>query len=117
MSFTSRTVVATYLRNDLSPCSGTVTASLSCDISDGVRDVPTTSIIATLDGSGSVSWVLLANDDPTTQPVGSYYEFKEQIVGSSLNVRRAVIPSAGSGNVQLLEIAPTTTTPDRKSVV
>ena len=88
MSFTQRQVVATYLLLDQTPATGTVTAQLSVDMSDGVSTVPVREIVAVLDGSGTATWSLPANDDSTTQPVGTYYTFIEKIDGSSLNTRR-----------------------------
>ena len=95
MAFTSRTVTATYLNPDDSPATGSVTASLSATMANGADGVPCIPSTATLDGSGTATWTLLANDDSGTTPAGTFYSFDERIDGASIHVRSCVIPHAG----------------------
>lgn len=112
MAFTTRTVVATYLTYGGNPCTGQVTATLSQAMSNGGSGVAVTPIVAVLDETGTATWTLAANDDPSTEPAGAYYNFEERIQGSAVQMRRAVIPSAGTGNVELLQIGPAVTVPN-----
>lgn len=74
MSFTQITVTHTFTNLDGSPASGVVAFRLSKRITNGTQsyasEVP---VHATLNGSGVLSQVLPANNDPATVPNDSTY--------------------------------------------
>lgn len=78
MSFTPVTVTGTYLQSSGQPASGTIVFQLSYEMTDGVgTTVPSVPIPVKLDGTGSFTIVLFANDDTTTTPAGTTWQVQE----------------------------------------
>ena len=76
MSFTQVTVTGTiYLAGTVKPAIGAkVNMTLSSYITDGDSVItPSTPQTATCDSTGAFALSVVANDDPTTTPTGTYY--------------------------------------------
>lgn len=72
------TVTGTYLQSSGQPASGTIVFQLSYEMTDGVgTTVPSVPIPVKLDGTGSFTIVLFANDDTTTTPAGTTWQVQE----------------------------------------
>ena len=110
MAFTQITVTGTYLQSDGStPATGEVTFVASNTMTDSSNNqvVSPTRITGTLNASGSISVVLTATDDSTTQPTGTTYEVTERIYGSSENKYNITVPSAATaGTMDLADVTP-----------
>lgn len=96
MAFTSRTVTATYLKPDSSAEVGTVSLELNESITDGTSAIPCIPATETLDANGTATWTVVANDDSTTVPAGSYYLVVERLEGATVHTWTAVIPHVGA---------------------
>lgn len=107
MPFTTVTVTAQYGASEPTPESGKVTFTRSEVINDPttgliVAPVP---VVAELDATGSIAVPLLANNDPTTTPIGSTYEVLEQIDGAPERSYTIVVPyTAPGGTVSLVAL-------------
>ncbi len=102
-----RNVVHQFLNSDGSFAEGVVTFQLSESITNGpVTIVPSDLPTATLDGTGSFTISLAANDDPDTFPSGSSWIVTTQLVGARSESYSITIPSAGSGDVDLGDLLP-----------
>jgi|ERR1035437_276793 hypothetical protein len=108
MSFTLVRVTSQWKCIDGTIPTGTVTFSLSCDISDGVSLFYTLdSCVRTLDGEGCCPPISIpANDDPTTRPSGSYYIVTEDINGNTRTYFVVVPHTAPGGTISLAALAP-----------
>lgn len=74
MAATLITVTHTFLNIDQTPASGVVVFKLSARMTNGTTTYPEqVPVHATLNGSGQLSAVLPANNDPATTPVDSTY--------------------------------------------
>jgi hypothetical protein len=80
-------------------------------MTDGTSSQNPAQLVATLDGTGTATWTLYANDDSTTSPQGTWYYFIERIKGAPINIRHCSIPHAGAGSVDMLALAEVTTIP------
>jgi len=110
-------VTATYLAPDgtpsagLAPAAGRVTFQLSAELQDSTDEefvvAPTIPLSATLNSSGQISIVLIANDDTTTQPIGSTWTVTESITGAPSRTYSVSIPAASpGGTVDLSALSP-----------
>jgi hypothetical protein len=96
MSFTPVLVFGKYVGVNDQPASGSVTLTLSDPISDGVTTItPSQSITAALDATGSVAFVWPANDDPTTEPVGTSTLIAPSLVNAKFKSFSGVITHSG----------------------
>lgn len=111
MSFTPITVTFSYDNTDASPASGAIEFRRTAVISDGATIVvDDAEIVQLVAGAGSI--ILQANDDSTTQPVGSAYQVVERVDDAPHRVYRVVIShTAPSGTVNLATLMPASTTP------
>lgn len=101
-----RTVVHAFTNADGTPASGTATFSLGSRMTNGgVTRLPGT-VVATLDGTGLLSQALTANDDPDTYPAGVRWEVTLNIAGAEADTFSTVVPSTGTGNVDLGTLLP-----------
>lgn len=107
MSFTVRTVVATFNDADGSPSQGEVTFDLTDEMmNDGTIAVPGQEIAAALDDTGSISVSLTANDDTDTVPTGVQWRVTLRISNADPMTYSVTVPSAGSGSVMLESLLP-----------
>jgi hypothetical protein len=103
MAFTQVTITASFKEADGAPAdTGTVTATLSQPIQNGVDRIepaPVVGVISMgglyLDGSNA-PFTLAANDDAGTTPQGSRYSFVIAIAGAPVEQFDAVVPHAVS---------------------
>ena len=111
MSFTSVTLTGQV--QDVSGnnvAAATVIATLSNEISDGVKHVIPSPISCLCDDDGNLSLKVLANDDETTLPTGTYYNF--QVKGQGITASfSAIVPSASAPSVDLFSLAQLNTQP------
>lgn len=97
MAFTEITVSFKYQNMDLSAAAGSVSFSRTTEITDGTTILPVVPIMVTLDGTGSGSVVLAANDDSTTTPTGSGYMVTERIVGAPVRTYKITLTHTTPG--------------------
>ena len=111
MAFTLITVTGTYLLPTGEPASGSVSFTLTAPMRDASTDVtitPQEQVVA-LDGSGSISINLYANDDDTTQPDGVTYEVNERLNETGYNKYFFTLNSNSPGGVfNLADVVPNT---------
>lgn len=106
MSFTSRTIVHTFSQADGTTASGEVSFNLPLPMTnDGTTIIPS-KVAASLNGSGAISVLLAANDDPDTLPTGVQWQVTLRIAGADPLEYSITVPSAGSGNVDLGSLLP-----------
>jgi len=109
MAATVITVTATYLNPDGSAASGKVTLALSEPIANANVIYHVQPQIATLNGDGTISQPLVANDDTATTPTGSFYTVTEDIEDAPQREYVVVIPHAASdATVDLSTLMPST---------
>lgn len=103
--FTMRTVHEPYTDPDGTPAQGFVLFWPSTVMINDGTTAPSR-VRADLDSIGEVTTLLCANDDAGTSPAtGAYYFVEEHIVGAPVRRYSVVIPSAGSGTIQLSSLA------------
>jgi hypothetical protein len=111
MAFTLITVTGTYLLPTGEPASGSVSFTLTAPMRDASTDVtitPQEQVVA-LDGSGSISINLYANDDDTTQPDGVTYEVNERLNETGYNKYFFTLNSnSPNGAFNLADVVPNT---------
>lgn len=111
MAFTLITVTGTYLLPTGEPASGSVSFTLTAPMRDASTDVtitPQEQVVA-LDGSGSISINLYANDDDTTQPDGVTYEVNERLNETGYNKYFFTLNSnSPNGVFNLADVVPNT---------
>lgn len=107
MSFTTVTVEGTVTRPDGSPApDGSVTLTLSAPIGDGSRVVAPRPLTAECAEDGSFSLTVVAGDDETTLPKGTYYEVLVAVGVQSIAEPFAVaISAADAPSVELFSLA------------
>jgi hypothetical protein len=107
MSFTTLTLTGTIETSPGSPVGeAVITAVLSHTISDGVSDIGIAPIIAKSASNGTFSLTVQANDDSTTVPQSTYYNFTVATgAGQVLDQFSAVVPSADAPTVSLFALA------------
>ena len=94
MSFTMIQISHTFLNLDGSSASGSVVFRLSDRITNSGSSYDSAlSVTSTLNGSGELSIVLPANNDPTTVPANTYYNVAFMLNGAE---------SGGVGDSQMI---------------
>jgi hypothetical protein len=103
MPFTPITVTKSWENPDGSEATGSVTFTLSSQMTDTStgESVAVETITATL-AAGSISQTLLANDDETTIPPGTTYTVVETIDGGATLTYPITVPSAAAGGTATL---------------
>lgn len=91
MAFTHLTLTRDYDFADGNPPIGLVTFTPSAWLVNAGVVVPPTAVAAKLDVEGRVTVALVANTDPGTTPVGSYYTVREEIVGQPERSYRIIV--------------------------
>lgn len=104
MAFTSVTVTKSWENPDGTIPVGTVTFTLSAEITDSStgKSVPAEPIVAALAG-GVLKQTLLANNDTTTVPTGTIYAVSEVVDGLT-NTYNISIPFTATSPVVLLTL-------------
>ena len=101
MTLSQIVITGTFLAPDGSPASGTVCATLSDEIVNGVDVIAPSPICGVLNSTGQLvtqgglPFKLYANDDPASLPPGSTYSFVFQI--PDLTAFSAVVPHGAPG--------------------
>lgn len=109
MAFTNITVTGTWQHADGTSATGKVEFVLSRPVANSNVIISNQPIIATLNGSGSISTTLVANDDTGTFPTGTFYLVTEQLIGAAHTEYEVVIPhSAVSGTIDISTLMPNT---------
>lgn len=109
MAFTMITVTRSYKTAAGRPAAGTVKFTPSNPMVNGPT-VISAPVVGTLDRAGLLSLPVAANNDPATDPVGSYYTVVESLTGQSTRTYNVVVPyTAAAGTVDLSTL--TTITP------
>lgn len=92
MAFTQITVTKTWTNPDGSPATGTVLFQLTQQLTDSStgNSIDPEPITATLSG-GAISQVLVANNDPTTQPQSTKYAVTETVSSEANPVYYTII--------------------------
>lgn len=108
MAFTTRTVTHQFNNADGTAASGTIVFTLTGRMTNGsISMMPSSKVTATLNGSGQLSVSLEANDDAATTPTGVLWQVTIEVAGSARTEQYFVnVPSAGSGNVDLMSLVP-----------
>jgi hypothetical protein len=112
MTFTTRTVTATYKRADnVSPASGWFTFTPNTTLQAALQSAmyPAAPVRAVLDATGSLSVTLVCTDSTDVSPSGWAYVVTEQIAGA-YRTYSVLVPS-GAGAVDLSSLAPLGTPP------
>jgi hypothetical protein len=109
MAATLITVTGTYYNVDGTAAVGTVSFKLSEPIANSNVIYHLLPKEVTLNGSGSISQLLVANDDTATTPTGSYYIVTEKITNSPSREYQIVVPHAATnGTIDLSTLMPNT---------
>ena len=116
MAFTLITITSTNQTASEQAATGTITATLSQRIQNGVTIIDPTPITGQINASGQLvntlgqAFQLVANDDPSTLPQGSYYTFTVQLDSAPVRAFNAIVShTASGGTVDLSALEPTTT--------
>jgi hypothetical protein len=107
MTFTTRTVTATYKRADnVSPASGWVTFTPNTTLQAALQSAmyPAEPVRATLDATGHISVTLICTDSTDVSPSGWAYTVAEQIAGAYRSY--SVFIASGAGSLDLSGVAP-----------
>lgn len=105
--FTSRTITHSFLADDGTAAAGQIRFSLSNRMTNSGQTVmPSQAITVQLDNTGAFSQSLVANDDALTTPTGSTWQVTISLTGAKSEQYFIVVPSAGSGNVDLGTLLP-----------
>lgn len=102
MTATVITVTGQFQNQDGTAAAGTLQFQLTAPISNGGVTVYPVPISVTLNGSGTFSVPLPANDDTATTPAGSMYTVIERITSTSNREYTIVVPHAASGGTVTL---------------
>jgi hypothetical protein len=103
MAFTPITLTGTFTEPDGSAVSGTGSATLSHRIANGTTIIEPTPIALELSPTGTVvnsagqPLILEANDDPGTEPQGSFYSFVLEFGSAPIDPFEAVISHLAPG--------------------
>jgi hypothetical protein len=109
MAATTITVTGTYLNADGTACAGTVTFTLSEPITNSGVIYHQAPQVATLNGSGAISQILVANDDTGTTPTGSFYTVSEVLSGAPSREYSITAPHTAVGStIDLSTLMPNT---------
>lgn len=107
------TVTGKFLLLSGSAASGTVSFTPNAVLTDTVANeiVEPTPFTATLNGTGQISIVLPATNDPDLTPIGWTYKVQENIVGSIINRSYSItVPfNAAGATIDLADITPVAT--------
>ena len=108
MAFTLVTITGDFVKPDGTPGQGTVTATLSEQMQNGAAVIEPTPVVGVLRQAGSLvnlsglAFILEANDDPATTPVGSEYVFLIEVDSAPVSEFSAVVPhAAAAGTIDL----------------
>ena len=106
MAFTSVTLTGTVDLANSTPASGaTVQATLNAPITDGVTVVEPQALSTRCLSDGTFSLAVLANDDTTTQPTGTFYQIVVIYGSQILQQFNVVVPHADAPTVNLYTLA------------
>ena len=107
MAFTPVTVTGTVLNPDGSVAAGAiVNLRLSAAITDGVSEVVPTILAAACSNSGTFSIAgVVANDDSTTTPTGTYYDVRIYVAGVLTDHFGVIIGHASAPTVDIFSLA------------
>jgi hypothetical protein len=101
VAFTMITVTRSYKTAAGRPAAGTVKFTPSNPMVNGPT-VISAPVVGTLDRAGLLSLPVAANNDPATDPVGSYYTVVESLTGQPSRSYAVVVPyNAAAGTVDL----------------
>jgi hypothetical protein len=103
MAATLITVTHQFTNPDQSPGSGIIAFRLSARITNGGQSyAPQVPIHASLDGSGLLSQLVPANNDPATNPTDSFYVVTFFLNGDSGDEQEITVPyNAPGGTIDL----------------
>jgi hypothetical protein len=111
LMFTMVTITGTFERADGSPAQGRVTCSCSHALSNGTESIEADPIVGHLDDEGKLvsesdgPFVLAANDDADTSPIGSWYAFVLEVDSAPVRSFVARVPAAAvGGTIDLTEL-------------
>jgi hypothetical protein len=109
MSFTAITVTGDFKDAAGNTLAGSVQFTLSGPMQDSADKIIVAPVQITAEvTAGALSQSLYANDDTTTQPPGTSYAVVEQVGGVSRRYNITVPHAAGSGTIDLAQLAPPT---------
>jgi hypothetical protein len=104
--FTQSTITHKWLNADLTAASGTVQFTLTKRMTNtGVSIAPSSSVIATLDGTGSISQSVTANTDAATVPADAQWRVDVRVAGAEEEPYTITVPP-GPGTVDLGTLMP-----------
>lgn len=108
MALTTVTVTGTFQKSPAVPSTGNLTWKLSADLFQAGAPVASNAPVAvTLDAAGSFSVELWANDDPGTEPTGTFWEVLGIIDGQSFQ-QQYVLSHSMAPTVDLSQLTPAT---------
>lgn len=109
MAFSTVTITHQFTNPDATPASGSVVFSLSKRMTNGTQSImPGVTVTSALNGSGQLSQVLYANDDPGTVPGDAQWRVDIRIGSVDDGPYFITVPTAG-GSVDLGGLLPQTT--------
>jgi hypothetical protein len=108
VSFTTRTVTHGFENADGTPASGTIEFALTKRMTNGSTTLVPATVNGPLSSTGALSVSLAANDDAGTAPAGAQWRVTFRVLGSDIEQFYITVPSAGSGNVDLGSLLPST---------
>lgn len=116
MTLTRITITGKFTQPNGLPSSGTISAILSNTIQNGQEVVEPIRVEGVLNGSGHLvtrgtqqPFVLVANNDPETLPLGTGYIFQIKINNANVRQFTAIVPhNAVNGVIDITELTPVT---------
>jgi hypothetical protein len=105
MAFTKVTVTHTFQNGDGTAASGNLTFVLTGRMTNSGTTIIPTPVQATLDGTGSFSVSLAANDDAGTTP-GIEWQVTTRILGGPEETYTITVPGADAPTVDLGQLIP-----------
>jgi hypothetical protein len=105
MSFSTRTIVHTFLNPDGSDGTGSVEFTLTKRMTNSGTSLLPASVTSTLSPQGGLSQVLTANNDAGTTPADAQWRVDIRLASDSLETYYITVPT-GTGNVDLGTLLP-----------
>jgi hypothetical protein len=106
VAFTFRTITHTFTEPNQAAAALTVTFHLPREMTNGSQTILPGDVDATLDGSGGLSVVLAANDDPGTVPADVQWQVTIDGPDAPPLTYSITVPSAGTGSLDLAALLP-----------
>lgn len=103
--FTSTTLTHTFTNPDGTPATGTLTFTLTKAMTNGSSTILPAKVVATLDGTGSISQSLVSNADTGTNPPDAQWRVDLRLNGMDPLSYFIVVPASG-GSVDLGTLLP-----------